>query len=337
MGIERTEHAGVGKEPIPGAGFESAAVAPADRFEAWRASMAPLQEIEPAPGTRGEPRVAAAGWALDDLLFGDLAFSPIAYRRRADRAGGRLLLRLYREGHGHGVYGETSFRTGPGEIHLFDQAPAARGLTADWHRLQSVFIPHGAVGYQPGRHPAHLRIAAGTAVGRVLCAAIEALFAELPRAGRAEAAALVPVFCGLVWGLLLTAAPAAAGAREFDAPRRLAMRRYLEERLGEPELGPARLCAAFGASRATVYRDFAEDGGVERFITRRRLERAYHELASGPPERGRVRRVAERWGFACPYHFSRAFRRQFDRWPSDVIETRRAADRGVPPGIVGKE
>ena len=221
--------------------------------------------------------------------------------------------------------------------HFAGQAPAARGLTADWHRLQSVFIPHGAVGYQPGRHPAHLRIAAGTAVGRVLCAAIEALFAELPRARRAEAAALVPVFCGLVRGLLLTAAPAAAGAREFDAPRRLAMRRYLEERLGEPELGPARLCAAFGASRATVYRDFAEDGGVERFITRRRLERAYHELASGPPERGRVRRVAERWGFACPYHFSRAFRRQFDRWPSDVIETRRAADRGVPPGIVGKE
>lgn len=80
------------------------------------------------------------------------------------------------------------------------------------------------------------------------------------------------------------------------------------------------LCAAFGASRATIYRDFAADGGVERFIVRRRLDRAFRELASCPPDRGRVRRVAERWGFACPYHFSRAFRRQFDLWPSEVFE-----------------
>jgi AraC-like DNA-binding protein len=150
------------------------------------------------------------------------------------------------------------------------------------------------------------------------------LFAELPRTRQAEAAALAAGFASLVKGLLLTA-PSAGDSRELDAARHLAMRRYVEEHLGDPQLGVASLCAAFGASRATIYRDFAEDGGVAHFVIRRRLERAFRDLASGPPDRGRVRQVAERWGFACPYHFSRAFRRQFDLWPSEVFEAGRPA------------
>jgi AraC-like DNA-binding protein len=228
------------------------------------------------------------------------------------------------------VFGEESFRTRPGEIHLFDQAPASRGITSDWHRLQSIFIPYAAVGYQPGRHPVHLGIAADSAAGRVLRAAIEALFAELPRTREAEAAALALVFCGFVRGLVLTTSPAAAASCKLAGPRRIAMRRYLEARLGDPALGVASLRAAFGASRATIYRDFAEDGGVARFIIRRRLEHAFRELASGPRERGRVRRMAERWGFACPYHFSRAFRKQFDRWPGEVCGAGLPPDSGAP-------
>jgi AraC-like DNA-binding protein len=111
------------------------------------------------------------------------------------------------------------------------------------------------------------------------------------------------------------------------------MRRHLDEHLDNPELGVASLCAAFGASRATIYRGFADEGGVARYVTRRRLERAYRDLAGAPPDRGRVRRVAERWGFACPYHFSRAFRRQFDLWPSEVFEAARTDAVGAPGAV----
>ncbi len=311
--------------PIAGAGFDSAAVAPAERFEAWRAVMAPVQDIRPAAGTCRDARVACTGWALHDLLLSELAFSPISYRRRPGKAGDVLLLRLYREGQAQGVFEDAGFRTGPGEIHLFDQAPGCRGVTADRHRLQSVFIPYAAVGDEPGRHPAHVRLAADSAVGRVLRAAIEALFAELPHARQADAPALAAGFAGLVKGLLLSS-PAAPAQPALATARGLAMRRYLEARLSDPQLGVASLRAAFGASRATIYRDFAEDGGVARFVLRRRLERALRDLASGPPERGRVRRVAERWGFACPYHFSRAFRRRFGLWPSEAFEAGRPAD-----------
>jgi AraC-like DNA-binding protein len=271
MRIDRTERARAGDALIAGAGFDSAAVAPADRFEAWRAYMEPAQHIRPVQGVCRDPSVSSTGWALDDLILSELAFSPISYRRRPGKAGDCLLLRLYREGQAYGVFEGSSFRTRPGEIHLFDQSPECHGVTTDWHRLQSVFIPYAAVGYEPGRHPAHLGIEADSAVGRVLRAAIEALFAELPRTRQAEVAALAAGFASLVKGLLLTA-PSAGDSRELDAARHLAMRRYVEEHLGDPQLGVASLCAAFGASRATIYRDFAEDGGVAHFLIRRRLE-----------------------------------------------------------------
>lgn len=307
-------------ELIGSAGFDSAAFAPADRFEAWREAMAPSHDIQPVRDGSREPHVAAKGWHLDNLILTDLALSPLTYRRRPGRSGEYLLLRLYRTGQAHGVFDGADFRTRPGEVHLFDQFPECRGVTLDGHRLKSVFMPYSAVQYELGRHPAHVRLGAETVAASLLRAAIETLFANLPRTRRAESAALAAGFCGLVKGLLLSATPSAAMSSEFAAVRRDAMRRYLEQHLEEPELGVDSLCAAFGASRATVYRDFAGEGGVERFIRRRRLERAFGELASGPPDRGRVRRVAERWGFACPYHFSRAFRRQFSLWPSEVFE-----------------
>lgn len=100
------------------------------------------------------------------------------------------------------------------------------------------------------------------------------------------------------------------------------MRRYLAEHLADPELGVETLCAAFFVSRATVYRDFADEGGVARFVTRCRLERAYQELAAGGADRGRVRRVSERSGFASQYHFSRLFRQRFHVPPTEVTAPR---------------
>jgi AraC-like DNA-binding protein len=339
MGADRTEQAEAGGDLIAGAGFDSSALMPRDRFEAWREYIKPSYEIHPVVHESfRHPHISSTGWALADLVCRDLAFSPIAYRRPRGKGAGYLLLELHRDGQTFGRWGGASFRTRPGEIHLFDQAPECRGITTGWHRLRSVFIPYAAVGYEPARHPGHVRVGADSAVGRVLRLAIEALFAELPRTRQAEAAALAAGFAGLVKGLLLSAAPLASASREFDTTRRLAMRRYLEEHLGDPELGAASLCAAFGASRATIYRDFADEGGVARFVTRRRLEGAFRDLAGGPPDRGRVRRVAERWGFACPYHFSRAFRRRFEVWPSEVLEAARAPDGCVPaapPDAVG--
>lgn len=292
--------------------------------------MRPSHDILPNVQDSDDWSVASESWIVDDMIFNDLGLSPITYRRRADRMSQHVLLRLYRQGEADGLFGGAAFRTRPGEIHLFDQGPECSGATGEWHQMASAFVPYAAIGYDPSRHSGHIRVGPETAAGRMLWSSMESLFAELPRAAAPEASAMTTGFAGLIEGLLLSGEPSAACSRDFDATRRLAMRRYLDDHLTDSGLGAASLATAFGASRATIYRDFAEEGGVARFVTRRRLERAFHDLATIPPDRGRVRRVAERWGFACPYHFSRAFRRQFGIWPSEVFEASRAGEDAPP-------
>lgn len=338
--MRRTEPSRVGGIAIASAGFDEPSAAAADCFDAWCDSMRPGHDIQPAEGSRGERRVCSTSWLVDDLFFNELGLSPIAYQRRPRKAGEYVLIRMYQEGRSKGLLDSTPFRTRPGEIHLFDQGAECQGVTTAWHRMTSVFIPYAAIGYEPRRHAGHARLGEDAAAGRMLWSSMDSLFAELPRASGAEASTLATAFAGLVRSLLLAGNRSAALSSDFETTRRLAMRRYLDANLRDLNLGVASLCAAFGASRATIYRDFADEGGVARFVTRRRLEQAFRDLARTAPERGQVRRVAERWGFACPYHFSRAFRRQFDLWPSEVFEASGSAKGcgpsapppAVPPG-----
>lgn|SRR5690606_23703260 len=302
---------------IPSTGFQSADLEQEDRFPAWVDYLSPGQEIRPViQDTLQSPFVSSSGWAVDDLTLTELSFTPIIYRRRA--GNGQVLIRMYQTGHARGMHEDEAFSTAPGEVHMFDQGSASTGDCDGWQSMKSVFMPYEAVHYQPGHHPRHIRVGADTASGRILRTSMASLFSALPDASASEAPVLASGFCGLVHGLLLARGPAANDSTDFHAARRRAMRRYLEERLGDPELGVDQLCAAFSVSRATVYRDFAEEGGVARFVTRCRLERAFRDLSTGAPDRGRVRRVAERWGFASQYHFSRLFRQQFGASPSAV-------------------
>ena len=134
--------------------------------------------------------------------------------------------------------------------------------------------------------------------------------------------------------------PIANGAPGKDAPtavadaRQAAMRRHIERNLHDLGLGVESLCRAFGVSRATLYREFATESGIARYITRRRLDWAFRELASRPPARGRVRAACERWGFDSASHFNRLFRARFGISPSDAMSLGEEPAPAAPsPGL----
>ena len=101
--------------------------------------------------------------------------------------------------------------------------------------------------------------------------------------------------------------------------RKAAVRAYIEDHLNDPGLGVDQLCRAFAMSRRSVYRMFAGDGGVARYLTERRLARAYGELSAASPSRGLIYAVAERNGFVDQNHFSRLFRNKFHIAPSEAV------------------
>src|SRR5690606_3421017 len=103
----------VGDAVVASIGFDTASMTPAARFQAWRESLGPSVDIE-AVGDGCEPRVTSTSWVLNDVFCNELGLSPIRYRWRPCRDGQYLLIRLYKEGHSHGIFDDAAFRTRPG-------------------------------------------------------------------------------------------------------------------------------------------------------------------------------------------------------------------------------
>ncbi|MEZ0171148.1 helix-turn-helix domain-containing protein [Microvirga sp. TS319] len=98
--------------------------------------------------------------------------------------------------------------------------------------------------------------------------------------------------------------------------RRRAMR-FIESRLASATLNAVAVCHAVGVSRRTLYRLFDQEGGVQRYIQARRLERVHSALID-PADTQRISEVAAGFGFLRTDHFARAFRQQFGQSASDA-------------------
>jgi AraC-like DNA-binding protein len=115
---------------------------------------------------------------------------------------------------------------------------------------------------------------------------------------------------------------------------RLRVKDHINRVLADPDLSAERLCRTFGLSRATLYRMFAKEGGVQRYIDARRLDRCFAELHNAPASYGRIRRVAEKWGFHGAANFNRRFKSRFGIRPTDCLAVADAAPGDAPPRLV---
>ncbi len=88
------------------------------------------------------------------------------------------------------------------------------------------------------------------------------------------------------------------------------VKRFIESRLGDPELDPAMAAQALGLSSRYLNALFEAEGlSLMRYVWARRLENCRRDLASDA--RAPIGEIAYRWGFSDLSHFSRTFRRRF--------------------------
>jgi AraC-like DNA-binding protein len=86
-------------------------------------------------------------------------------------------------------------------------------------------------------------------------------------------------------------------------------------------LAAAQICSAFYISRSTLYELFKPEGGIRRYLQKRRLELARLTLED-PAYRADISEIAQRLGFRSLSSFSRSFR---DHWGTSPRETRKEA------------
>lgn len=95
-----------------------------------------------------------------------------------------------------------------------------------------------------------------------------------------------------------------------------AIRRYIKERLADPDLGPDLICREFALSRARLYRLMRDSGTIATAIRRLRLARAYGEIAAGRYANSSSAVVAAEQGFRQERSFRRAFVQEFGLSPA---------------------
>ena len=187
---------------IPFREMNSAILGQAHCFDGWREAVRPFFDVEPLEGAAIGNEWAKA-WLIDSLVFTETGFSRQSHSHHLLHAknSNYLFLQVYRSGGQRGIHADIPFKMMPGEIHIRDFSREYHSVAED-AAIISLIIPHSAVGYDPGRHPVHIKFARDSAAGGFLRGALFALGDQLPTLRQKEASIVADGFYGLVRGLL---------------------------------------------------------------------------------------------------------------------------------------
>jgi AraC-like DNA-binding protein len=290
----------------------------ADQFAFW-------QDVSSAYRVKRAGHVAldtsATIWPFSEMLVSRFAARAHRVVRavQADGPGRFVKLRLYRTGGGRLYYEGGEARLGAGSVALIDHS---RSWSAEYtdHDQCSIFIPHALLGYRPDEHPAVRLFPQATAPGYLLQWAIESVMEHLETRTTEENEAALLRTCSLLEAIRSDGA-GTSRSPDIEKIRAEALHAFVRNRISGTTPSAHEIACKFGVSRATVFRVFADHGGVRAFLMARRLDAARERLVATPAKRGRIVRLAEELGFASTAHFSDAFLDRFSERPSAVVSS----------------
>lgn len=295
-------------------------------FEAWRTLVSPVFVAdlhERTDPSRFDIDFTAAH--LGPLILGRTHSVSQRFARDAAtvaRSGvDHVIVQTYVGGSNHVTAEGESFEVGAGEVWFFDMArTVATETTPRFHNV-SLTLPRALIEPLVSDVDAlhGLKLDASRPTTGLLAQHLRTLADTMASMTAREAAAVVDATVHLVAGCAGVRTDAREMAGEAVSGALLArIRRGIDAHLGDPDLGPDLLCRLHGVSRARLYRLFEPIGGVADYIRRRRLRRAFLDLASPAERDTRVATIGYRWGFANEATFSRAFKTRFGLSPSEV-------------------
>ncbi|GJD65024.1 HTH-type transcriptional activator RhaS [Methylobacterium frigidaeris] len=311
------------------------------KISAWREAVAPFWDVEirkeDTPDFRGRSEVYHLGNAIIGLtaaselrnersrgLVARMGVDHVAAQLRMD---GRATIR---------VAGEE-VPIGPGDVALLDLAQPL-SLDSTDYRAITVIIPRGLFPEGGARlGEAHGTVLRGSdPFGALVSDHLRSLGRNVPHFSPAEARVAAQATACLLSAAARTITGTGPTERLSErAPVLLAIRSHIDAEIGSADLSVEQICRRFGVSRSALYRLFAPLGGVVEYIRRRRLARAYRDLAEGSGHAARVSEIAYRYGYGSPASFTTAFRAEFDASPADVKAAARAEgaspERRPPP------
>lgn len=302
-------------------------------FEAWREAHLATFDVAAQADQIETFHGSLQIWTTRRFILSKGACTSIGLLRSRDLPAGMLLdhlgIRLIVEGDVKGDMGTRKIVAGAGDIVCFDLEQAMLletsidGVTSDltlWiprARLQSIIadetLLHGLV--------LNCTSPAGAMLGATL--RTYAIHAENMSEYEMDQAAegLVELAARLLASSLRANSQAAEQTVSF-----VTIRRFIDRHLQSRELGVDMIAKTFGLSRASLYRVFEPTGGIAAYIRKKRLDRAYQEIAAAGFANRRIGPVAYRCGFKSVAAFNRAF---LEAYGINPTQARSAASQTV--------
>ena len=295
----------------PRYGFNTAVLPLADQFEAWRQLNSAAIDLAAAGGPAQPFDASMAVWKLGGLVYtharlpGHIEREWSHWQHRSLDHWCLVLPNPERMAAGQRPIGFRSL------------AVPFHGAATD-HNVHTLYIPRALFGSRASTLD-HVPVdIPDTGLGALLADYLLNVYRRLPQLTAEELPRLVEMTrvmilaCTLPTRDRLHEARNVIGETMFERARQL-----VEQNLLSPDLGAEFLSARLGLSRSNLYRLFENDGGVERFIRRRRLQDA-HVVLADPINRSSIQAIGEARGFQDAASFSRAFRREFGYSPGEA-------------------
>ncbi|MFE1167613.1 helix-turn-helix domain-containing protein [Nocardiopsis sp. NPDC058789] len=311
--------------------FHTRDIPPAERLGYWQECVA--RTHAPLVLSSDEPDTFQAHQRLLDLngvLLWPSVFRPVVFTRTRPLIRGsdpeNLHLTLIFRGRLDGGFGRTSIDVGANEISVIDSSTPfsirACGGHVEQHGIglevprARLPLPSKLVGRIAGA-----KFSASSGYGALTKSFLSTLANDPTLHGPSDVDRLSTVLCDLLSGMFAQSLEAEDLLPPETRRQTLLLRikRFIDQRLGDPDLTPFAVASAHHVSVRYLHRIFQEQGDtVTAWIRERRLARARHDLGDETLAHVPVYLIARKWGFSSAAVFSRTFRDVYGVSPRDV-------------------
>jgi AraC-like DNA-binding protein len=322
--------------PVEALDFDTAALPPEQRFPVWASAM-PFYQVEAEDLGAFVARVRS--WIAPPVVIIDAEVSAVRSVRSLEqiRRDGNddIIIRLMVNTIQVGEAADRCWIAHPGQIACHDRGHPLDATMTDGRSITLSF-PRAYLDEKLCGVELHGTVLGG-GIARLLGATMSALPDMLANSAP-NSAELARLLRDLVAAALRDSGGADRRTAGVEALRSRVRRRIASSPVRPPDVES--LCVELGVSRSALYRAFAAEGGIAKYIRGQRLSRLYRLLCD-PLERRTIDELALAHGFSDNAHFSRLFRRTFGESASSL--RRRAAARpavrqagpGGPLGVPG--
>ncbi|MGH8259695.1 MAG: helix-turn-helix domain-containing protein [Steroidobacteraceae bacterium] len=320
--------------------FSTAGLGPRRRLEFWNDvtcdTFSP-NVADPLDIRSFEPRLSRS--SVGDVLLGEVISSPsevhharehVARTRRA-----MFYLHLQIEGRSTNRQDGREACLEAGDFTLLDNTRPYELAFAERNTVLVVGVPDHVM----RRHLAHperavalpMRLRDGAVAG-LLSDFLQRLWQLCSTSDGPVDPSVSGALLSLIGGAYASMPEARADATALPECRRLRIVSYIEEHLGDADLGPAKIAAAFRTTPRNLHLMFSGGGETMcRYILRRRLEECARVLADRSQVRRSISDIAFDLGFSSLTHFGKVFHEQYGMTAREYRQQQLCAGPGEEP------